>query len=393
MDFYKRALELNEDSIKNRRYIHQNAEVGLELPRTKAFVMEKLREYGLEPKECGHGVTAMLGRGGKVLLLRADMDALPMAEESGLDFACPTGTEAHCCGHDLHAAMLLTAARMLKEHESELKGRIKFMFQPAEEIFKGAADMINAGILENPKVDAALGFHVAPGRLPQHLIAYNSKGALMFSVDGFKITVHGRGAHGAYPHLSVDPINVAAHIIINLQALLARETDPTHAAVLTIGQISAGTVANVIPETATIQGTMRNNNKETRNRLLERLKEVAAQTAKVFGATAEVEMISEVPPLIGDPEFTDEIASYIMKQSIPGLVAKNDVSSNASEDFALVVDRVKGTFINISAGFEDERGNYPVHNPKVQFNESVLAFGAASFAHSAVQWLKNNELK
>ena len=137
MDYYKRAVELNDDTVANRRYIHENAEVGLELPNTVEYIMKKLEEYGLKPEKCGHGVTATVGRGGKVILLRADMDALPMTEESGESFASKNKNAAHCCGHDFHAAMLLTAARMLKENEKELKGTVKFMFQPAEEIFQG----------------------------------------------------------------------------------------------------------------------------------------------------------------------------------------------------------------------------------------------------------------
>ena len=170
MNYYQRALELNEETIANRRYLHTNAETGLDMPKAKAFVMKKLKEYGLEPKECGYGVTAKLGKGGKVLMLRADMDALPMPEESGEPFACPTGKEAHACGHDFHAAMLLTAAKMLKENESELEGTVKFMFQPAEETFEGGKNMIENGILENPKVDAALAYHVAAGQMPVGIV-------------------------------------------------------------------------------------------------------------------------------------------------------------------------------------------------------------------------------
>lgn len=211
MNYYERALELKDETIANRRHIHKNAETGLDLPKTKAYVMEKLTEYGLEPKDCGYGVTATLGKGGKVLLLRADMDALPMPEESGEEFACPTGKEAHTCGHDFHAAMLLTAAKMLKEKEDTLEGTIKFMFQPAEETFEGSKNMIENGILENPPVDAALAYHVSPGKMPIGLFMYNDKDTMMYSVDGFKITIHGKGSHGAYPHVGVDPINIGVH--------------------------------------------------------------------------------------------------------------------------------------------------------------------------------------
>ena len=211
MDFWKRAQELKDEITQNRRRIHQNAEVGLNLPNTKAFVMEKLREYGLNPTECGHGVTATLGKPGKTLLLRADMDALPMPEESGEPFACPTGETAHACGHDMHTAMLLTAAKMLKENEDALYGTVKLMFQPAEETFEGARDMLENGLLENPPVDAALAYHVAAGKSPVGFVMYNDSGVMMASVDGFEITVHGRGSHGANPNLAIDPINVGVH--------------------------------------------------------------------------------------------------------------------------------------------------------------------------------------
>ena len=226
MDFLKRAQELKDETTQNRRHIHQNAEVGLNLPNTKAFVMEKLREYGLEPKECGHGVTATLGKPGKTLLLRADMDALPMPEESGEPFACPTGKTAHACGHDMHTAMLLTAAKMLKENESALCGTVKFMFQPAEETFEGARDMLESGLLENPPVDAALAYHVAAGKTPVGFVLYNDTGVMMASVDGFEITIHGRGSHGANPNLAVDPINVGVHIHLALQEFIERDSDP-----------------------------------------------------------------------------------------------------------------------------------------------------------------------
>ena len=214
MDYYKRALELNDETVKNRRYFHTNAETGLHMPMACAYVMDKLTKYGLTPSRCGEGVTATVGNGGKVLLLRADMDALPMPEESGLPFACPTGKEAHACGHDFHAAMLLTAAKMLKENEAELKGTVKFMFQPAEETFEGSKNMIEHGILENPKVDAALAYHVSPGQMPVGIYMYNSTGTMMYSVDGFHIEIKGKGAHGAYPQNSVDPINIAAHVYL-----------------------------------------------------------------------------------------------------------------------------------------------------------------------------------
>lgn len=391
MNYYEKAMELKEETIENRRYIHKNAETGLDLPRTKAFVMEKLKEYGLEPKDCGYGVTATLGKGGKVILLRADMDALPMPEESGESFACPTGTEAHACGHDFHVAMLLTAAKMLKENEDALEGTVKFMFQPAEETFQGSKNMIKEGILENPPVDAALAYHVSPGKMPVGLYMFNDKDTMMYSVDGFKITVTGKGSHGAYPQSGIDPINIGVHIHLALQELIARECDPTHSCVLTVGQFQAGTAANIIPQTAVLQGTIRTNKVEARELLVRRMKEVTEKTTAVYGGRAEIEMISEVPPLICDPKLTDEVIGYMKELKIPGLKGYPGISASASEDFAVIAERVPSTFMYLSAGYLDERGEYPAHHPKAQFNEDVCPIGAACLAHCATQWLKNNK--
>ena len=391
MNYYERALELKDETIANRRHIHKNAETGLDLPKTKAYVMEKLTEYGLEPKDCGYGVTATLGKGGKVLLLRADMDALPMPEESGEEFACPTGKQAQTCGHDFHAAMLLTAAKMLKEKEDTLEGTIKFMFQPAEETFEGSKNMIENGILENPPVDAALAYHVSPGKMPIGLFMYNDKDTMMYSVDGFKITIHGKGSHGAYPHVGVDPINIGVHIHLALQELIARESDPTHSCVLTIGQFAGGTAANIIPETAVLQGTIRTNKPEARELLVRRMKEVAEKTAAVYNGTVDIEMISEVPPLICNPKLTDEVVGYMQELGIPGLTPYPGISASASEDFAVIAEKVPSTFMYLSAGYLDERGQYPAHHPKAQFNEDVCPIGAACLAHCASQWLKNNK--
>ena len=391
MNYYERALELKDETIANRRHIHKNAETGLDLPKTKAYVMEKLTEYGLEPKDCGYGVTATLGKGGKVLLLRADMDALPMPEESGEEFACPTGKEAHTCGHDFHAAMLLTAAKMLKEKEDTLEGTIKFMFQPAEETFEGSKNMIENGILENPPVDAALAYHVSPGKMPIGLFMYNDKDTMMYSVDGFQIDIKGKGSHGAYPQNSIDPINIGVHVYLALEAIMAREVDPTKACVMTVGQFQGGTAENIIPDVATLKGTIRSNDKQARELLVRRMKEVAEKTAAVYNGTVDIEMISEVPPLICNPKLTDEVVGYMQELGIPGLTPYPGISASASEDFAVIAEKVPSTFMYLSAGYLDERGQYPAHHPKAQFNEDVCPIGAACLAHCASQWLKNNK--
>ena len=390
MNYYERALELKAETIAHRRWFHTNAEVGLNMPKSRGYVLAELEKLGIDAKPCGHGVTATVGKPGKCILLRADMDALPLGEESGLDFACRSGTEAHCCGHDFHAAMLLTAARMLKENEAALEGTVKFMFQTAEETFEGAKDMLDNGILENPAPDVALAYHVTAGRMPTGLYMYNNSGTMMFSVDGFRITIHGRGSHGAYPHASIDPINIAVQVYLALEALIAREVDPAKANVLTIGKFQAGSANNIIPESAELQGTIRSNDKASRELLVRRMKEVAVRTAEVYGGTAEIEMLSEVPPLICDPKLTTEFADMMQNMGIPGACPCPGISASASEDFASIADKVPATFMYLSAGFPDDRGAAPAHNPKVMFNEDVCPIGAACYAHCATEWLKNH---
>ena len=390
MNYYERALQLRDETVAHRRFFHVNAEVGLNMPKGQAYVLEELKKLGIDAKVCGHGVSATVGKGGKCLLLRADMDALPMGEESGLDYACPTGTEAHTCGHDFHAAMLLTAAKMLKENENALEGTVKLMFQPGEETFEGAKDMIENGILENPTPDAALAYHIAAGKMPVGIYMYNSTGTMMFSADTFRIAVQGKGSHGAYPHFGIDPINIAAHIYMGLESLIAREVDPSTAKALTIGKFHAGSAPNIIPDSAILEGTVRSNDTASRELMLRRMQEIAEGTAAVYGGSVEIESSSGVPPLICDPKLTNEFVGYMSSLGIPGAVAYPGISASASEDFASIAERIPSTFIYLSAGFTDDRGLAPAHNPKVQFNEDVCPIGTAYLAHCASEWLKNH---
>ncbi len=350
--------------------------------------MKRLTEYGLNPERCGEGVTALIGQGEPVLLLRADMDALPLTEESGESFSCKTG-KMHACGHDFHAAMLLSAAKMLKENEFHLCGRVKFMFQPAEETFEGADNMIEHGILENPKPDAALAFHVTTGRSPVGTFMYNSKNTMMNSVDGFQITIHGKGSHGACPHQGVDPINIGVHIYLALQELIARESNPADSCVLTIGRFCAGEVANIIPDTAILQGTLRTNKESAREILVKRIREVSERTAAVYNGTIEYTTLSAVPPLVCNPDLTEEFVSAMKELAIPSLNGYPDITAPASEDFASIANKIPSTYMYLSAGFEDERGDYPVHHPKALFNEDVCPIGAACYAQCAETFLKN----
>ena len=281
-----------------------------------------------------------------------------MPEESGLPFASKDPKAAHCCGHDMHATMLLGAAKMLKEHESELKGTVKLMFQPGEECLNGSLNMLEHGILENPKVDAALAYHVGPGQLPIGMFMYNDNSTMMFSNNSLKIKVKGKGGHGALPQNCIDPISIGAHIIIALQEIIAREFDPHDACVITVGTFHAGTAMNIIPEEAELTGTLRADTKEAQQKLMKRVKEVAEATAKVYGADTEVEISAGGPPLICDPSTTKEFVGYMRELKLPETMEYPNISASASEDFAFVAEQVPSTFMYLSSGYMDERGAY-----------------------------------
>lgn len=388
-DFFQQANLMKEELIETRRHIHEFAELADELPIVTKYVMEKLAAIGLEPKEiCKSGVVATItgGKPGKTILLRADMDALPMEELSGLSF-CSKTQYAHTCGHDLHTAMLLGAAKMLVECKDELCGNVKLMFQPAEEVFTGSAAMLANGLMESPKVDASFDLHVMT-ELPVGSIGCKS-GFVTASCDGFKITIQGKGCHGAQPHNGIDPINAAAHLHIALQDLIARETPPDKIAVLTIGQFAAGTTANIIPETAIMQGTMRAYDKELRKHLNKRFRDMVDYTAKAFGATAHIEILSDVPSIYADPSMMESYINYISDLDCE-LEFLPDYLVTASDDYARIADLVPSGFLAIGARPEDPSQVFPNHNPNVIFNEDCLPIGAAVHAQCAFQWLQEN---
>lgn len=388
-DFMKRANELRQELVDFRRYLHENAELADDLPIATKFVMEQLTKLGLEPKEiCKSGVTAVIEgkKPGPTILLRADMDALPMQENNTLPFRSKTAY-AHTCGHDLHTSMLLGAAAMLIEQKDNLCGKVKLMFQPAEEIFIGSVAMLRNGLMDNPKVDASMDMHVMT-ELPVNTIGCRT-GFATASCDGFKITVKGKGCHGAQPHNGIDPINTAAHILIALQELIAREAPPAQIAVLTIGQLTAGTTANIIPETAVMQGTMRCYDKDLRARLYQRFKETVTYTAKAFGAEAEIEVLSDVPSIYAEPAMMEQCLGYLNELS-DAFTFDPDYLVTASDDYARVAELVPSIFLAIGAAPEDPSLIYPNHNPNVIFNEDCLPIGAALFAHVAYHWLSDH---
>lgn len=389
MDYLTRAKELYDETVAHRRWLHQHPEVGCDLPQTVTYLWEALTGLGYAPRLCGGGIVATVGKaGGRTILLRSDLDALPMKEESGLPFAS-TGEAAHTCGHDCHGAQLLTAAKLLKENEAALAGTVKLMFQPGEETFQGARAMLADGLLEDPVPDAALSFHVAPGQMSPAVFLYNATGTMMHSVDGFRILVRGKGAHGAYPADSVDPINLAVHLYLALEALSAREVPGDRSAVLTVGRFQAGTAYNIIPDTAELQGSLRTDDPALREKLTGRIEAVARGVAATYGGSVEIQWLAQVPPLRCDPQTTRDFVLYLEELPVPGQTAVPEVKASASDDFACILEQVPGAYLYLSAGFPDRPAMMP-HSPDVQFNEAVLRLAPAYLAHCATRWLEEH---
>lgn len=372
-ELLEEAKKLKEELIEKRRYLHENAEIGFNLTKTLEFVESELISMGYEPIRCGKaGIVAVAGgkREGKTFLIRGDMDALPIKEESEVEFASKNGC-MHACGHDMHTAMMLGAAKLLKKHEDEINGTIKLMFQAAEEIFEGSNDMIENGILENPKVDAALMIHVmANSPFQSGSAIVSSPGVSAPAADYFEIKVQGSGCHGSMPNTGVDPINVSAHILIALQEINARELAIMDKAVLTIGTIHAGEAANAIPDTATMGGTLRTYDEETRTFIKNRMAEISQNIANTFRAKAEVVFGSGCPTLVNDEElskcaekYTEELLGKEMAFSVTKLNSMSgggQSSKNAgSEDFAYVSHKVPSIMIALASGQPDKGYSYP----------------------------------
>src|SRR3712207_2039256 len=284
----EQARLIKNDIINYRRTIHSNPEVGSKLTKTKTFVMDKLREFGYDPKEiCESGIVATIkgNKPGKTFLLRADMDALPMKEVTDCDFKS-TNEYMHSCGHDMHTAMLLGAAKLLKQNEDQIEGTVKLVFQPDEEGFTGAKNMIKAGVLENPKVDAAMAMHVHSGT-PSNIILCGL-GTSIAGCTRFRIIVNGSGCHGAMPETGVDPINIASHIYISLQEIISREISATKPAVVTIGKFVGGDAPNIIPGEVIMEGTIRSLDKEVGQFIFERMNDIVTSTAKMFRGEAKL---------------------------------------------------------------------------------------------------------
>ncbi len=394
---YKNLLseskEIENDIIKYRRYLHEKAETGFELSNTIQYVKSKLEEFGCETELCGkNGIIAVIGKKSKpCVLLRADMDALPIKEESDVCFSCKNGN-MHACGHDMHTAMLLGAARLLKKYESKINGAIKLMFQPAEEILSGAKNMIDNGVLQNPEVRCAMMIHVMAGLpLKTGTAIVSSGGVGAPSAQYFTVNIQGKGCHGSTPQQGVDALTIAAHTLIAFQEITARELGVSDEALLTVGSLKSGTAGNIIPDTAVLEGTIRAYNDEIGEYIKKRITDISDGVAKTFRGKANVVFGAGCPTLLNNEKLSQQI-----EKNIVDLLGKDKVfntnafgtrtnKSGGSEDFSYVSHIVPSVMVALAAGNSDEGYVYPQHHPKVKFDEDVLAVGSAILAYNGMK--------
>lgn len=391
-DYKAAALALKNEIVENRRTLHSFAETGFDLPQTTAFVEAALRSYGLEPQRVGRaGISCVIGKaGGSTLLLRGDMDALPMEEKTGLPFAAENGN-CHSCGHDCHTSMLLAAAKLLKQSEGELNGRVKLMFQPAEEKLAGAQDMLENGILENPQVDAAMALHIMVGggetSEPGH-ISYK-RGCATFSGDAVRITATGKDAHGSMPYAGVDAINIAAHIVVALQEILAREIPCEEQSVVLVGMINGGSSCNTMSGSCVLEASVRAASRESRAFLKQRVKEISESVAATFRGSALVEFVYGMPSLYNEEGMCTAMGGYCRELLGEGAVSELEGMAG-SEDFTAIAERVPSVYLHLGAGSMAGGHTCGMHNPGMTPDESVLPTGAAIYAYCAARYLQQH---
>ena len=404
---FEDSIKYEQQIIKDRRYLHQHPELGFDLPNTQKYIQQRLDEMGITHQQCGvvppevtekyavagfgkqencTGVIATIGQGAPCILLRADMDALPIQEAVESEFKSQKPGMMHACGHDSHVAMLLGAAQILKTREAELKGTVKLMFQPGEEWGYGSKLMIDDGLLQNPKVDAAFGIHIMPDQQAGTLSVH--KGTISQAIDTYYVNIQGSGGHSSQPHKTIDANMIMNQLYTSLNLLMTREADPNQSVTFSVGAMSGGIVTNVIPDTAILQGNMRSYHQETRDHLCKRIPEMIDHTVKAWrGKYSTFEF--HTPTTYNNPEFVDNITPFLEE-----IVGEENVVDNGllggSEDFSYISQLVPSAFVILGTGKE---GEAPVHNPRMHQNEDIFKYGAALHANVAMEWLKQQHRK
>jgi len=365
---------LSDDTIATRRDLHRYAELSTEERRTQRVILDRLRAIGAEDvRACADtGATALI-RGklpGPNILWRADIDGLPLQEETGLPFACDGATVMHACGHDGHVAIALAIAAILQQSRATLAGSVRFAFQPAEEHVGGAQRMIDDGVLSSPPVDRVFGFHIwAPARVGQAVV---TAGPVFAASTHFRIIIRGQGGHASAPHTAVDPIVVAAHAVVALQTVVSRAVNPEETAVLTIGRIQGGVRGNIIPNEVMMSGTIRTFERDVQERVVERATQVLTGVTAAWGAAFQFDT-STLPAVVNDPACASLAAGAAAALLGPENVLEG--RTTGGDDMAYFLERAPGAYVMLG-GRDPERGDvWPHHHPKFDFDERCLDIG------------------
>ncbi|AEF16764.1 MULTISPECIES: M20 metallopeptidase family protein [Thermoanaerobacterium] len=388
-EILKEAIKIQEEIVDIRRKIHREPELGFEETKTSELIKKYLGSLGIETKTIAKtGVVGTIyGNGQKTIAIRADIDALPIQEENDLPYASAVPGKMHACGHDVHTAIALGAAKLISKMKDKLDGNVKFIFQPAEETTGGAKPMLDAGVFDDPKVDAIIGLHVDPD-LNVGQIGY-TYGKAYASSDMFDINVIGKSSHGAEPHKSVDPIAISANIINMIQTVVSRESNPLEPLVITIGSIEGGYARNVIASKVRMSGIIRMLNEENRDKITKRVESIAKNTAEAMGGKAEFNRVEGYPCLINDSNMID-----IMKRSAASIVGDSNVISVLPtlgvEDFAYYLKEVPGCFYKLGCGNKEKGIDKPIHNNMFDVDENCIPYGIAIHVLTAINYLQND---
>lgn len=393
MDVLKEAREIEKEIINWRRELHKIPELNLNLPKTSYYVQEKLKSFNIEFKTLveGNAIVALIkGKDhGKTIALRGDMDALPIEEETGLSFSSIHKGCMHACGHDGHTAMLLGAAKILSENTDKFSGNVKLLFQPGEEYPGGAKPMIDEGAMENPKVDAVIGLHngLINEKIPSGSIAYRD-GCMMASMDRFLIKVIGKGCHGAYPQLGIDPIIVSSEIVLALQKIISREINTNVPSILSVCRINGGFSQNIIPDIVELEGTVRATDVETRNFIARRIEEVVKGICLAARADYKLEYDYKYPPVMNDKEFNKIFVEAAKKILGEKEIVEMPTPVMGGEDMAFFLEKAAGTFFFLANPKVYEDGKiYSHHSSKFDLDESYFYIGTALFVQTALDFL------
>jgi amidohydrolase len=387
-DFLKESRQLFDYTRALRRDFHRHPELGFQEVRTAGIVAQELNQLGLEVST-GIGKTGVVAllegdQPGPVVLLRVDMDALPIQEETGAEYASTVDGVMHACGHDGHTAIGLTVARMLQQNRQNLKGSVKLVFQPAEEGLGGAEAMLEDGVMANPSPDAALSVHLW-NEQPVGWIGI-TPGPVMAAADIFRIHLSGKGGHGAQPHFTADPVVAAAQIIGALQTVVSRNVPPLEAAVLSVTTLRAGEAFNVIPDTADLQGTIRTFKSEVRQRVIEHFNQVVGGVANALGCRAEVELQSITPAVVNDPKLT-ALVTEVCGNLLPDGRVDSSTMTMGSEDMAFMMQDIPGCYILVGSSNADKGLNAAHHHPRFDIDEESMSYAAALMAAAAAKLL------